>query len=144
MSITNSYLAVSPPASRPTGTSKSKAKGCNQYEFYNNEYKKRNASLIDIYAIEATELQSKEITPYKTSSNERRKVKSLPHARSTIRSGLVVENTHHQRVDKTIDSVNDYAEQLRITLLKQYKLHKMKSLRGRKAKGADEPLTSAT
>jgi hypothetical protein len=55
----------------------------------------------------ATDLQSKEITPYKTSSNERRKVKSLPHARSTMRSGLVVENGSGRTLNFSYLNISD-------------------------------------
>lgn len=54
-------------------------------------------------------------------------------------NSLVVENA--QRVEKTINSVNEYAEQLRVTLINQYKNHKMQSMRGRKPQQHQESIS---
>ena len=58
MNILNNYLVANPTPNFTSTAKKSNKKLGNHYEYYNNDYKKRSASLIDIYSTKVKQLHT--------------------------------------------------------------------------------------
>lgn len=92
---------------------------------------------MDMYSIRLNE------NPHKEVIQSNRRHKSQQHHKSS-KDTIIINNNGLFHVGKTIDSINHYAEQLKQTLLKQYKAHKMRTIRNKRGKNSEEPLTSPT
>ena len=88
-----------------------------------------------MYSIHLNEISHKEV------AQPNKRHKSQQHHKGS-KDTLIINNNGLYHVGKTIDSINGYAEQLKQTLLKQYKAHKMRTIRNKRTKNSEQPLTS--
>jgi hypothetical protein len=119
MELYNNYLLTSSPPQTRTNTN-IKMHPLHKMEDLPKVYKKRSESLMSIYSSRFKEmtapLSSRIHEP--TPSPDR---KDSPKARNTITS-LIIRNKSNRVEESPTHAVNQYAEQLRKTLVNEYKI----------------------
>ena len=126
MELLNNYLLAS---SQPQAVSiqKGKSGGTYKIEELPKVYKKRSSSLISIYSSKFKEITSPLASSRTIKNNQSSSDKiDSPKNKNTITS-LIIKNKNSKIVDKSINAVNEYAEQLRMTLVSEYKIQKKRT-----------------
>jgi hypothetical protein len=95
-------------------------------------YKKRSASLISIYSSKLHELSPRDAHEETHAVNIQLRHEQRMAVKENTLQALSIDQRTVPHVENTINTVNQYAEQLRMTLLNEYKQQKKNNLRSKR------------
>lgn len=137
MQLLNSYLLnpqnIQPSSKRKAGPSTDEMRGT---------YKKKSASLISIYSSKLHELSPRDAHEGTHAVNIQLRHEQRMAVKENTLQALAIDQRTVPHVENTINTVNQYAEQLRITLLSEYKQQKKNSLRSKRMRQTEEVIDS--